>query len=411
MMKMGKRKGTHSKGVRPDTDKDRSKAPAQLPDIDDDAALLVKAFGMSSFTLKTIDQEFGAADIGATDLGATDIGDAVLPTRGAAEPSRADNRSAKADDQALPSKPLPRPIRLKQLKRQDLKGLVPYPDKFADKYTRGKLIIVGGSAKYPGSIVMESRAAYRIGAGYVEVICAPETLPTIHACNPEAVAGAWDGFDAKACRLDAAYDARRPIACLVGSGMVGEAEVERSIVCDLLLNCRCPLVVDGGAFNVLASSDGQRCVSKRKERGLPLVVTPHFGEAARLCSAFGLSFPKDCTERTNKLNAQIAARIADHYGATVVLKGPDAYIAGKGDSKVWRMSHGSAALAKAGTGDVLAGIVGGLVAQGLSLIDAASLGTWIHAECGNIAAKKHSQVSVCATDLPDCIGQAIRNIS
>lgn len=375
---MGKHKGTHPKGGIPDIrkpsrgkpsiGKGKPKVPARPPDAVENAALNVKGFGMSFPAL-----------------------------RGAGHGCDTTYSSQR--------------IRLKQLKRADIKDLVPYPDKFANKYTRGKLVIVGGSARYPGSIVMESRAAYRIGAGYVEVICAPETLPTIHICNSEVVAGAWDRLDFGSLHLDAPFDADKPIACLVGSGMGGDVQEERDMICELLANCKCPVIADGGAFNVLASPEGQRCVKQRKRNDLELILTPHFGEAARLCSAFGFSFPKDCTKRTHKLNAQIAARIADFYGATVLLKGHDSYITGKGDPRVWRMSHGSAALAKAGSGDVLAGIVGGLAAQGISPLDSANLGAWIHAECGHIAAKEHSQVSVCATDLPDCIGQAIRNIA
>lgn len=301
-------------------------------------------------------------------------------------------------------------LHVKHLKKSHLKEIVPHPNAFANKYTRGKLVAVGGSAKYPGSIVMGSEAAYRMGAGYVEVVCAPETLPIVNAANPEAVATRWNGWNLRASHLDSEPDHFHPMACLVGSGMSGTVLREHDLILDILLNCKYPVIADGGAFNVLATDEGVAAAQHRKDKNLALIVTPHFGEAARLGSAVGIAFPSNPEARSDQENANIALNLARLYNATVLLKGADSYIASCDSPKVWCMTHGTPALAKAGTGDVLAGMVGALVAQGLDPVDSAKLASWTHAECGVLASRVYGDIGVCATDLPRLIGKALSNI-
>ena len=108
------------------------------------------------------------------------------------------------------------------------------------------------------------------------------------------------------------------------------------------------------------------------------------------------------------LQEEVAYSLALAYGAVVVLKGSDTVIASAEHS--CRVTNGSAALAKAGTGDVLAGVIGGLLAQGMSAFDAAHLGVYIHAEAGNIAAERKGVVSTCAEDVLDAVPEAFMRI-
>lgn len=295
-------------------------------------------------------------------------------------------------------------------KLKELAKHIPFPKKSANKYTRGKLTIVGGSDAYPGAACLASLAAYRMGAGYVEVICAPETLPVVRTFNPNVVARSWAGWLASSSKLDE-IDADHPGACLIGSGMGGSPE-EIALVLEVLRVCKKPVVVDGGAITALASETGRAVASLRAEAKLTTIVTPHFGEAARLGEPFKMKPPKKPATQT-KDDARFAQQLADAYGATVVLKGPDTYIAhaqlpptGKDDG-VFQMEIGTAALAKAGTGDVLAGTIGALAAQGLDPVRAAQVGSTLHAEAGRIAAEQLTEVSVCATDVAECLSAAI----
>lgn len=295
-------------------------------------------------------------------------------------------------------------------KPKDLAKLVPFPKKNVNKYTRGKLTIVGGSAAYPGAACLASLAAYRMGAGYVEVVCAPETLPIIRTFDPNVVARSWDGWLPSSSKLNEA-DQAHPGACLMGSGLEGTPD-EAALVLETLRVCRKPVVVDGGAITALATEAGRAVASLRAESGLVTVATPHFGEAARLGEPFKMKPPKAPASQP-KDDARFAQQLADAYGATIVLKGSDTYIAkaqiphsGKDDA-VYQMSLGTAALAKAGTGDVLAGTIGALLAQGLDPLAAAQLGSTLHAEAGRIAAERLTAVSVCATDVAESIPAAI----
>ena len=161
------------------------------------------------------------------------------------------------------------------------------------------------------------------------------------------------------------------------------------------------MLVDGGALAFMPSLKMRKVLRRRNEQGSVTVLTPHKGEAARLGAPFGLNLD-------NMLQEKAAYSLALAYGAVVVLKGPDTVIASVEHS--CRVTNGSAALAKAGTGDVLAGVIGGLLAQGMSAFDAAHLGVCIHAEAGNIAAERKGVVSTCAEDVLDAVPEAFMRI-
>lgn len=305
-------------------------------------------------------------------------------------------------------------VRLKRCpKPKELASRIPLPAKDANKYTRGKLVIVAGSAAYPGAACLSSLAAYRMGAGYVEVACSPEALPVLHAFNPNVVARSWKGWMPSISGF-AKADAEHPAACLIGPGMTGDSS-ESPLILEVMRSCSLPLVVDGGAITVLASEAGRLAASSRSEAGLKTIVTPHFGEAARLARPFGIAAPENPGEH-RKEDARFAQRLALLYGATVVLKGSDTFIAtdavsdGGKDRIVRLMDRGTPVLARAGTGDVLSGMVGSLLAQGLDPVCAAVLATTLHAEAGREAAKVLTEVSACATDVAECIPKAIARL-
>lgn len=276
-----------------------------------------------------------------------------------------------------------------------LRSLLPVPSPDANKYSRGKLVLVAGSAGYPGAACLAVAAAGRMGAGYTEAFCVAETLPVLRAWRPSAVARCWDAFSAEAVNEAAR---RHPVAVAAGSGMAGAAPHEVALVLKVLRQVEAPVLADGGALAVLATAEGRAAAQHRADKGWPLVLTPHGGEAARLARGARVSAEGP---------QQLAEALAAAYGCTVVLKGPETFVAQPGRAAII-MAHGTPALAKAGTGDVLAGTVGALLAQGLAPADAAALGTWLHAEAGRIAAERLGAISVMAEDVAEALPLAIQ---
>ena len=279
-----------------------------------------------------------------------------------------------------------------------LAALISHPAADANKYTRGHLYLVAGSAAYPGAACLSAAGAQRAGAGYTEVFCAGKSMITVRASAPSAVVRDWKTWHPS--RLEAPKPGH-PVACAIGCGFDPADGAFAPLLMETLRAFPGPVLVDGGALALLASDTGRHLAAKRADEGRGLVLTPHGGEAARLAQAAGLG-EADAPER--------AAELARAYHAVVALKGPDTYIASP-DGTVELMDRGTAALAKAGTGDVLAGIVGALLAQGLAPRDAAALGCALHAEAGRAAASDLTDISVIAEDIPRYLPEAIKALS
>lgn len=286
----------------------------------------------------------------------------------------------------------------------DVAKLVPYPAKKANKYTRGKLTVIGGSNEYPGAACMASSAALRSGPGYVEVFCDSASLPIVQGHDPNIVARDWSGFSCDSSKLSVASSGH-PKACLIGSGFSTPNQVQDDLLHEVLESAQCPVVVDGGALETLASDRFFQIAKKRFEQGRTLVLTPHYGEADRLARPLGLTPPeKQFAEVDN--DAEFAKALSEAYGATVVLKGWMTLIADAAQDRFYLMDEGPACLAKAGTGDVLAGMTAAFLAQGLAPLDATRLSTLTHARSAMIAEKELTSVCVCATDVIDCLPRA-----
>lgn len=275
-------------------------------------------------------------------------------------------------------------------------SLVPIPPADAHKYSRGKAIVVAGSAAYPGAACLSSCATQLAGAGYTQVFTAKSNMALIQAFRPSLVVGSFASLD-----VASALPAQHSGAFVVGPGFdSSDADAENVARC-VLKQASAPVLVDGGALAFMPSLKMRKVLRRRNEQGSVTVLTPHKGEAARLGAPFGLNLD-------NMQQEEGAYSLALAYGAVVVLKGPDTVIASVEHS--CRVTNGSAALAKAGTGDVLAGVIGGLLAQGMSAFDAAHLGVYIHAEAGNIAAERKGVVSTCAEDVLDALPEAFMRI-
>jgi ADP-dependent NAD(P)H-hydrate dehydratase / NAD(P)H-hydrate epimerase len=239
----------------------------------------------------------------------------------------------------------------------------PWPGPASHKYTRGHALIAGG-AVMTGAARLAARAAARVGAGLVTVAAPPAALPVYAAALTGVIiqpAAGFDGFG----RLLA--DPRRN-AALIGPGAGITSETRELTLAILAAGKRA--VLDADALSVFADDPQALFAAIGAAKTPPAVLTPHEGEFARLfCKGVGRSGSK--LDRTR--------RAARNSGAVVLLKGNDTVIAAP-DGRAAINENAPAELATAGSGDVLAGVVIGLLAQGMPAFEAAAAAVWLHAD-------------------------------
>jgi hydroxyethylthiazole kinase-like uncharacterized protein yjeF len=279
---------------------------------------------------------------------------------------------------------------------KDLAQHLPFPAVDAHKYTRGKAVLIAGSRQYPGAAVMCARATQLSGAGYTELFTAKRNVPLVQVARPSLVVR--PSKELKKLRL---FSHGNPGAVVFGPGVDESDERAREILDYVIRNVDHPLLIDGGGLAYISGSKLHEALVERGEKGWVTVLTPHFGEANRLGIPFGI-LPHDDREK-------MAMQLANCYKAIIVMKGPDTTIAN--GKYFMTCTEATSALAKAGTGDVLAGFIGGFLAQGVDPLAACSLGVVLHARAGLIAAECVGPISVCADDLLDMFPTATMNLA
>lgn len=253
---------------------------------------------------------------------------------------------------------------LSKLTKEWVAEKLPKRPKDANKGTFGKVLVIAGSESYPGAAYLSCAAAYRVGAGLVTLVTKPQVKIIVSRKLPEVTF-----LEDPKKALD--YD-----VLLFGPGLGQDSRALKFI------NKFPKVVIDGDGLNMLAKLN--------KWDLKHAILTPHPGEMARLT---GLSIAEIQTSRE-----ELAKKYAKKWGQVVVLKGANTVIASPaGEVKVSPFAN--PALATAGTGDVLSGIIAGLVAQGLDNFDAACCGVYIHGLAGEMVRKKIGDAGVIASDL------------
>lgn len=248
---------------------------------------------------------------------------------------------------------LPEQADLEALQHADVAARLPRPGAASDKYRRGVVGIAAGSARYPGAAVLAVSGALRGGAGAVRYV--GPAADAVIARFPETLVSG-DG-PAKAGRVQ---------AWVVGPGIGDDAtSVAEVLAADV------PVLVDADALR-LADRETVRA------RSAPTLLTPHAGEAAAL-----LGVAREAVEEARLASVR---ELAGLYGATVLLKGATTLVAGPVGGPVRVNATGTAWLATAGSGDVLSGLAGSLLASGLSALDAGSVAAYLHGLAGRFAA-------------------------
>ncbi len=245
------------------------------------------------------------------------------------------------------------------LDTQDLKSALPKRKRTSHKGHHGHVLVIGGDHGFMGAAMLAGRAALRAGAGLVSVATRTAHVPAMTAAQPELMCRGVEDTSDMGRMIEAAS------VIVLGPGL-GQAPWGRGLFAHGL-TAKKPLVVDADGLNWLAQNP-----TRRKD----WVLTPHPGEAARLLDA---DTPQIQTDRF-----AAARKLQERYGGVAVLKGAGTVIC---DDTLRICPYGNPGMAVGGMGDVLAGIIAGLLAQGLTLTQAAHAGVLAHALAGDEAAK------------------------
>lgn len=265
----------------------------------------------------------------------------------------------------------------------------------SNKGTLGSLLCICGSYGMAGAAIMAGKAALRCGIGLLKIavpksiypVCATNILESVYYPLEETSNGVISSkntdFLLEMCEKSSAV--------VIGCGL-SVCDDTKNLVQSVITNCEKPLVIDADALNCICNKP-----EILKNLKAPAIITPHPGEMARLLH----STPK--TVNSNRENTAI--NFAKKFGVVTVLKGAGTIIASP-DGEVYINHTGNSGMATGGSGDVLSGIIGSLLAQGAAPINATAAGVFLHGTIGDLAAEKLGKISMLPTDMIDMIPTA-----
>lgn len=287
---------------------------------------------------------------------------------------------------------------IREVTAGELRRILKPRPKNSHKGTFGRLGLVCGSDDMPGAAALAVSSALRSGVGLAELASVSSVVDKVSGRISEPVylrlasvcGSIAEESIPELCELSA-----RAQALVVGCGL-GLAGDVASVVEKLARTASCPILIDADGITALKGN-----IHVIKERASETVLTPHPREMARFC---GLTVQQVQADRLN-----VARTVAADTGSIIVLKGANTVIACP-DGRIYINPAATSALAKGGSGDVLSGLIGSLLAQGYSAEDAAVLGVYIHAKAGQYAADDSSEYSVLPSDLPGYFAKAFHSI-
>ena len=291
-------------------------------------------------------------------------------------------------------------LQLNVITPRDLAPLIGPRPRASNKGSFGHVLVLGGSLGKAGAAAMAGMAVLRAGAGLSTVATAKSVMATVAGFHPELMTEALDETDAGSIsiralqqgRVDALAKGKTVLA--VGPGISRDPETAE-LVRDVVKKYKLPIVLDADGLNAFENRSAEL-----KNRAGALVITPHPGEMARL---IGSTIPAVQHDRLN-----VARTFAREHEAIVVLKGHRTLIA-QPDGTVWVNTTGNPGMATGGTGDILTGMVAGLIAQNPDRIaDAVIAAVHLHGLAGDVACESMGEQSLVATDLLTALPEAFR---
>ena len=269
-------------------------------------------------------------------------------------------------------------------------SLMPCRDENGNKGTFGKVALIAGSEGMAGAALMAGQAVFAAGAGMLRIVTPKSNRIILQESLPEAMTSCYDGADVTDTARHAAGWAD---VIALGPGLSTDDNAKKLLAFCIGETCG-PLVMDADAINLLAADelllnrlmDLQRDPATRR----PLILTPHPGELARLC---GCSI-----SRVNENAMELVREWSAKLGGVVLCKNARTMV-GTADGRVYVNGSGNSGMATAGSGDVLTGIIAGLLAQGMDAFEAACVGVYLHGLAGDKAAHEMSAYSMKAGDI------------
>ncbi|MBE5883158.1 MAG: NAD(P)H-hydrate dehydratase [Lachnospiraceae bacterium] len=259
--------------------------------------------------------------------------------------------------------------------------LLPKREKGGNKGTFGKLLLIAGSPKMAGAAVLAAKAAYRSGAGMVKVITSLENRVIIQSTVPEALFGTYEDMQEGMKWAD---------VIAIGPGL-GRSKESLELLKQVLLECRLPMVIDADGLNLLAEhAEIREELTKQGGEGRQIILTPHVGELSRLT--------KHSIPRLKENLLLYSKALAKEIHAVVVAKDARTYICGDKDPACVNLC-GNSGMATAGSGDVLTGVIAGLLTQGMDAFSAAAVGVYLHAKAGDAVAANIGEHACMARDI------------
>lgn len=263
-----------------------------------------------------------------------------------------------------------------------LSTYLPLRQRSANKGDFGHVFIIGGDKGFSGAVRMAGEAAYRVGAGLVTVLTHPYHAAVLNLTRPEIMCYGISHIK------DLVQYLTRATVIIFGPGLGQSVFSKKLFKAFLRLNISLPVVVDADGLNWLSLFP-----AKREN----WILTPHPGEAARLL--------KQTTDQVQNNRVDAVQKLQNQYGGVCVLKGHRTLIYGQ---SLYGCPFGNPGMASAGMGDVLSGIIGGLLAQGLPLEIAARVGVYVHALAGDYAAREGER-GLMALDLMPFLRQIVND--
>lgn len=272
------------------------------------------------------------------------------------------------------------------------------PPRIADSHkgTYGRVLCVCGSVGMAGAAAFAARAALRMGAGLVEVLTPRENLQIIQTLVPEAIVSVYDSSAPEEAVIDKAV--ARADAIVIGCGL-GISKASHDLLLRVLKSKRPATVIDADALNLISRSPSLWKYVKGD------VITPHAAETSRLTCVTVEDIKRDVNGICHKLAAEreVICVLKDHRSAV-----------SDGGGRVYVNTSGNSALSTGGSGDVLAGMLGGILAQAKNSdrtrTELVCLGVYIHGLCGEEAAFRLSEYSVMASDIIESIPLVLKHI-
>ena len=279
-----------------------------------------------------------------------------------------------------------------------VKRAVPNRPDNANKGTMGTLLSICGSFGMAGAAILAGKSALRCGVGLEKLAIPKSIYPRAAGSILESVflplSETSDGKISRTNIPSLLLEAKKSTAVLLGCGL-SVCDDTKALVKSFVENCTAPMVLDADALNCIA--DNPEILKKRKS---DIIITPHPGEMGRLC---GIT-----AKEVNADRVDVALSFAKKYGVITVLKGSGTIIASPNGQALLNTT-GNSGMATGGSGDVLAGMTAGLLAQGKSAFDCAAAAVYLHGLAGDFAAEKLGKISMLPSDIIDCIAQAFKS--